>query len=663
LDFLNQILDAIFAALEVVFKSRIVAPLLFLPLMLGAAGVLWLRASVRVRPFLAAARSRVAALRKAVGDSDDPMVEKIAFAESIGEVGAAMGLASRGAAPLVRAWQEFQESLPDETETPIRCTTRPAPYFLRSLPRHKDLIFWSNAFVGIGLILTFLGIVVALNATAHGMREGASVQESQGALRDLLTIASAKFFSSIAGLAASLMLRFADYRMNKSTERVVAAICDLLDRGLLYVSPQLMAVRQLDELKRQSTQLEKFNTDLAMSIGEQVGQQFQAVMAPMQSSLGTLSSSMETMSDRLSERFGEGAAKAIESASGGELRALGHTLEALRAELEGLSRHVQGSGEDAARQIRAAGTDFARAAEDIRGAFSGLTGQVGEMGRTLVDDTATARTRQIELLDATVSGLEAANAKTAEVMAGAVDALRSAGVSVASDLQEQVGAAMTGAAREAEGVIRTAINESGVAFAGAGKSMVDAVEVAAARISSLAAAIEKSERGASSAAEAFQDSADGARSAAVAITDAAGGFAVAAGPVANAAKAFQDAAARIAASLDQSERAAADALRAMKELAGDIGETQTSATEAWTSYRARFDGVDQSLEKTLGLMVSTLSDAMGEFRKFAQDVDLEMGKAVSRLAQSMATIEENSDSISQIAEVLRAQNPPLGPAE
>jgi hypothetical protein len=659
LNILDQIVNGMFAALDLVFKSRYVAPLIFLPVMLAAAGYLWWRASQRSNQFVKAADARIAKLKTALESNSDPNTARQTFAEDIGMVTAAMEETSPGSASLVRAWQEFRENLVDETEQEIRCTARPGQYFGHGLAPQRDLIFWSNTFVGIGLILTFLGIVVALNATAHGMREGASVQESQGALRDLLTIASVKFFASIAGLSASIMLRFADHGLSKKCELRIRQIIELLDRGLVYLPPPILAVRQMDELKRQTTQLEKFNTDLAISIGESVGQQFQTVMAPMQNSLGTLSASMETMSDRLSERFGEGVGRVIETATQGQLGALGQTLEALRAQLEGLSQHVQGSGEDAARQIRAAGADFAQAAQDIREAFSGLSGQVGEIGRAITSDTDTARARQAELLDATMAGLEAANARTADVMAKAADALRGAGTSVAADLQHQMGAAMTVAVRDAEGVIRQAITESGAAFAESGKEMIAAVEQAASRIAALSAAMEKSELHAGHTAVAFQASADSARQAAGSISDAAGGFAVAATPVATAARAFQEAAARISTSLDQSERAAAEALKAMTNLATEIGDTQSSAQEAWTSYRARFDGVDQSLERTLSQMLTAVTDSMGRFQEFAHNVDAEMASAVSRLSKAMATIEENSDSITQLAEAMRDRNTTL----
>ncbi len=62
-------------------------------------------------------------------------------------------------------------------------------------------------------------------------------------------------------------------------------------------------------------------------------------------------------------------------------------------------------------------------------------------------------------------------------------------------------------------------------------------------------------------------------------------------------------------------------------------------------------------------MVSTLGDSMSEFRKFAQDVDTEMGRAISRLANSMSIIEENADSIAQFAEALRSHDGRIEAAE
>ncbi|WP_157138879.1 anti-phage ZorAB system protein ZorA [Asticcacaulis biprosthecium] len=591
-----------------------------------------------------------------MGDQSDPEAARNAFANAFGEVSQAMNDRAPGAEPLVRAWQEFHKTIVDETKNPILNTARPSAFFVRVIPQPRELIFWSNTFVGIGLILTFIGIVVALHTASEGMVADSTVKQQQAALQGLLNVAAAKFFSSIAGLAASLMLRFAENNMTRRLNTEVNRLCDLLEKGLMYVPAQLLAVQQLDELKRQSTQLEKFNTDLALSIGEQVGQQFQAVMSPMQASLGALHTSIDSMSESLSKSLGDGVGKAIEGAASGQLGELAKTLANLGEQLAGLSEHVQGSGEDAARQIRAAGADFAQAAQDIREAFSGLTSQVGEIGAAITQDADAARKQQADLLQLTMAGFEAANQQTQAAMAGAVQSLQDAGTKVAGDLQAQMGDAMTSAAKEAQALVRAAIEDSSKSFADAGKSISDAVESAALRIAALATAIEKSERHASSTAEAFMNTADGARSAASSMADAAGGFATAATPVANAAKALQEAATRIAAKLDESEKSAVEALKSMQELVDGIEETQASATEAWTSYRSRFDGVDKSLEGVLNEMKEQLSNSMKTFETFSQAFDAEMGKAVSRLGGVLEPLKENSEAIAELADELKKQN-------
>ena len=99
-------------------------------------------------------------------------------------------------------------------------------FFGRAKPRLSGLLFASNVFVAAGLILTFLGLVVALRTAAENMGDAA---KAQGALTILLTVASAKFLTSIGGIGASLVLRFAEHglakRVNAATDEICA--CDL----------------------------------------------------------------------------------------------------------------------------------------------------------------------------------------------------------------------------------------------------------------------------------------------------------------------------------------------------------------------------------------------------------------------------------------------------
>ena len=62
-------------------------------------------------------------------------------------------------------------------------------------------------FVGIGLVTTFLGLVAALYFAAQGMKSG-NYEDARLSLMHLLSAASFKFTTSIAGVASSLCLSF-----------------------------------------------------------------------------------------------------------------------------------------------------------------------------------------------------------------------------------------------------------------------------------------------------------------------------------------------------------------------------------------------------------------------------------------------------------------------
>ncbi len=656
---LNSWVDALLSTIGVFFTHRWAAPIVILPLMIVGATYLWWRARRRVTPFLKAADARINALVRSVGGEHDPIAERASFASGFGDVSAAMMNQGPGSGSLSHAWQEFQECIVDETETPIRNTSRPSVFFANTAPRLDDLNFWSNAFVGIGLLLTFLGIVVALNETAKGMTGDATIEQTKEALTRLLFIASAKFFSSIGGVGCSIALRFAETGMHRKLDARVSRICELLERGLLYVPPQLLAVKQLDELARQSTQLEKFNSDLAVQIGEQIGAQFQTAITPIASSLSLLNDNIDGMSNRL----GEGVGKAVEGAASGELRALGQTLAALRDQLENLSGHVEGSGEEAARQIRAAGEDFARASSDIRGAFASLTEEVEGLGRRLTQDSESNSQRQRELMDSAVSAFRSANDEAASSLRESLQALQGAGVSAAADLRERVGEAMAHAAEEADASLRRAIQETSDGFARAGETLTAAIARAAAEMTAAADAMARAERGTAANADNLRDTSDSVRAVSAALNEAASGFGTAAAPVAEMSRHLRDASERIAASLDRSGEASTAALKEMGDLASGVRETQAAASEAWSDYRARFSEVDQALERTLQQMATTLNATLTDFRKFAQDMDGHMGEAISRLAPVVERMKDNTDEIANFAEALKASQQPLVAAE
>src|SRR4051794_30437574 len=108
---MDQILDWILLPLDFVYRQRWIAPLIFLPIMLAIAGWVHVHAWRRTKPYLVAARERVAVLRDALGEDSDPAAERASFATHYVDVSAAMNAGGRGTDELVQAWREFHESI------------------------------------------------------------------------------------------------------------------------------------------------------------------------------------------------------------------------------------------------------------------------------------------------------------------------------------------------------------------------------------------------------------------------------------------------------------------------------------------------------------------------------------------------------------------------
>jgi hypothetical protein len=648
---LDPIVATILSTIGVFFEHRWAAPLVLAPLMLMFALSLLVRAWLRARPYYAGLRRRVDVLRDVLKEGGTTDEKRVSFAANFDRIVTVMQ-DPKGAEGLVRAWHEFEESIVDQSQRPvIRNTIRPGTYFMRAAPRPTGLAFWANSFIGIGLLFTFLGIVVALNTTAIGLRGGeATVVETQMALYTLLSITSVKFFTSIAGVFCSVLLRFGESHMTHRLDTRISQICDLLERGLLYVPPQLLAAQQLDELKRQSTQIERFNTDLAIQIGDRVGHQFQTALTPLATSLEQLNSRMTGMSDRL----GEGVGKAIEGAASGELRALGQTLNSLGEKLQMLSGSVEGSGEEAARQIRAAGADFSAAARGIGDAFEKLISNVDGLGSRIAADSEMAGLRQRDAIDSAIASFKRGNDESVRALQASLAALEGAGASAASRLHASIGTAVASAAGEAETTIRIAIEKAGIGFASAGDGLKEAVATATAQISLMTQAMRAAETGTASNARNLVDTANGISTVARILNEAAQGFASAATPVSEASRSFREAANRIDAAAQRSEAAAAQSHQQMSKLADGMREVHEAASDAWHDYRKRFEGVDEALAKTVKEMINALESVLEDFRTFSTDFDAKMAQAVGRLAPIVDTISESSEDIAEFGRQLKA---------
>jgi hypothetical protein len=678
---LNGALHQVLWVLSLAYVHEWFVPFVLLPVMMGVAGYLHWRSSKEVAPYLTAAKARVDALEAALGNSGDALTERQSFASGFVDLSAAMGRQEPGSQALVQAWREFQETFVDENADPIRNTGRPSVFFGRVAPRLAYLTFASNVFVGVGLILTFLGLIVALGQAAQGM-SGDDVGAAKAALAGLLTVAGAKFFTSVGGLAASIWLRFVEHGLSKKSRALTEQISSLLERGLLYVPPQRLAVEQLEVMREQRDQLKTFNTDFAMQLGDRIGAQFQQALAPMTSSISQM---VDSMND-VTAGIGAGAKQAIEEVTGDQLRGLSEVLGTLGLKIESISSAVGSSGDEAARQIRDAGSDFAKAAADIREAFDRLASQVDGMGGSLQAQSEAAALAQgdvIERINAqseaaalaqseamqrmraeseaaakaqadamqrTLEELSLAQTRAGDAIGSAVEGLKAAGLEAATTMQGEVQAALASGVAEGQRAFASAMEESSGELRATVLGLAKAVGDAAGSVDRASDGFVRSGDQAVRSAEALSGVTGQAATLVSNIAEAGRGFGTVAAPIVRAVQAMDEAVSKIQTAIQTGRAADVEALQQMQALAAQMKGTHEAAEEAWVSYRNRFAEVDKSLAVAAERMSSTLGDSLSQFSSFATKTDNALADAVSKLSNSLSPIEDYAEALSDYVE-------------
>jgi hypothetical protein len=99
-----------------------------------------------------------------------------------------------------------------------------------------------NYFVGLGLVMTFLGLIAGLWFASQGMRT-ADMVEARAALVHLLNSATFKFLSSVAGIAMSLVVSLSFRIAVQSLRSRLNLLCDRIEEAAHAARPADAASR------------------------------------------------------------------------------------------------------------------------------------------------------------------------------------------------------------------------------------------------------------------------------------------------------------------------------------------------------------------------------------------------------------------------------------
>jgi septal ring factor EnvC (AmiA/AmiB activator) len=218
-------------------------------------------------------------------------------------------------------------------------------------------------FVGVGLLLTFIGLVLALSVAGSAVSSGDS-GEMQGATEELLRVASFKFATSIAGLGTSIALGIAFRSIGINIETRCARLCSEIEAVLLYRSPQSISVEMASDLREQRDYLKDITQgDFFQRFGQEFEPRLQSAvssaMAPVVSGIENAVSELSDQSRQGTEELVGQFTESLQQGAGEEMRALASAFEGIQANLSTLQGTLQDTGRDFGQDIEKAGASLA----------------------------------------------------------------------------------------------------------------------------------------------------------------------------------------------------------------------------------------------------------------------------------------------------------------
>jgi hypothetical protein len=158
---------------------------------------------------------------------------------------------------LVRGWRTYRSLLVRNEDQTFATSIHAADAFDRLDEPARAMEWWANILVAIGLTITFLGIVAALSeaTSAIAASGGAGASGVEAALLGLLAIAATKFWTSIAGILGSIILRFVARRRRLKIETLQADLFESLDVLVEFAPPERVMIEQLAVLRRLESRL------------------------------------------------------------------------------------------------------------------------------------------------------------------------------------------------------------------------------------------------------------------------------------------------------------------------------------------------------------------------------------------------------------------------
>ncbi|MFT3937637.1 anti-phage ZorAB system protein ZorA [Rhodopseudomonas sp.] len=536
-------------------------------------------------------------------------------------------------------------------------------------------------FVGVGLLLTFIGLVLALEQASAAVSSN-DAGGMQVATRQLLQVATFKFMTSIAGLGSSIVLSIFFRLYTVWIEAAFDRFNHQIEQRVRFVSSQSIAWEMNESLAAQLTELKQINSaEFFSRMGEKISPQIQSAlstaMAPVAASIDDAmarlaSSSQSGVSDLVKE-----FSRTVQDGAGEELRELTKTLQAMQVTLAETQGGIGRSGEDFGRRMTEAAENLSRLVSDAGGRMDESSEQsrhaLMDIVGALRETFERANQRVDEQLGQAASGasgkIEEAMTRVMGKLESQVEGFRGSLESYHSDISKRASEASAIVGSAQAGAVNAVAAASSEAAKALRDGLAEAMQSIRTELEAFAAAVRNVELGMSSQVSALRDATDQTRLAADAFGATAQEVRSASAPLLQSGERIGLASQSLTAAVSgASDRISASVVDASSTLADSVKQSvasfeagQRSAIEfsdamgahigqlsaVWTQYSERFERVDDQL----GAAIDDLAEAVGnqgnQLVEYVSKVDEGFGRAISLLNPLLGELAGNTEDLGE----------------
>jgi len=542
-----------------------------------------------------------------------------------------------------RSWEEFTKTLLpplesiDEPEYRVyRAAKRPSDYFdIDHINSKIKPVIDSESLIGIGLVLTFFGLVAALVHAGLKIGNTADSNDVMEAIRALLSTAGAKFFASIGGVAGSLIQTIFMNRCKHQVEDQLKIFNDRLEGLLTFASLERIAADQYGHAKRQTARLEEMGTEITLAIGQKIESAMLQMPELMGKAMDPITEQLSTMTESLSKSSTD-ALKEMVTDFRGQLQGAGEsTMNQVVTQLNTLSTTLN----DTVGSLAQSNHEITSGIQTVMLALTETTKKFDSSVQASANAASSQLTASSEALttglESVLKDLSSQQAASNSAMASLVDRLDSASKDAATSLKNSSEEATANVASGITDAMKVVLEQAKSASKDVSDSVGVGIGELVAALSRVNQEIDRHNQSLQLANTKLQDTAS-----------AMGGAAEA---VRSSTQPLSQVSIQLTAASDAIRKSVSDTFTQVERLvtttdsaSKGISTAITQLAENWERQAGQLSSADTELESAFEAITDNLTQSLDTLQRFTSDIDVKLGAALNNLA---SIVQELSDAL------------------